>query len=864
VRAGGAASGEPTAILRKAGKDDARILDNQAALQGTDVEIPALEGTLLATRKEAVKRRLLSQASFDASLALSQAMTMLQPAVAGKKPVDRALQERAAVASRQLFVALQRETADEKNFAIQPSYGEGSAIMSENPYTGELRVTTYFLWMKSEHTASWLEQLPGLIRQGKWDDAFRGYRKLLDGLDLWVANELRKKGKGSPEEALGNAQEHYSQLRTGLEQIATKHATRLPALFHLDPETVEAERAAGRPATDTVPMNVYFWKDKEDGKFHIYDLTAPSQPHEQVVDRQPTAVMMNTFFEEVARYPKGEVRFQLPGGAGGVAPTTGKVKWYEWAGYAGLAVAAVGLAFFTAGASVPATVCFAAGTLAGGIAAGGHLVDSVQLGTATTATVVLDVAQVVASFASFGALSITLQAGSAAAALSSSRWFIPLTMTAASADVVQLAALSEVTYTELDKVQKGPGNAEDKQRAMSVLLTQLIVMGGLTVLSVRGARDVHVLAGKPLELIEQNGAKVLHVVGEDAPAMKSGEQPSTAKPTSLVSSIEGTAPKQADGARLARTAGYPDAEAGYHWAAVDDRPVYKRNPGSTGPKRFFDAADGQFKDVPKQWDAYKFSDLGKKEPCFAPGTRVKTPAGDRAIEDLRAGDEVLAFCVENNRVVARRVTRVVSSHTAQLVRLSVASELISATRLHRFWIPGEDRYVRAMGLELATPLYAVDGGVEPITSLELDASASPTFNLEVEHDHNYFVGSRGFLVHNGDESSFASSSRTDIEIYAVFDKQLGKYIYVGQTEQGMWTRFEQHLATKPAWQAREAHLEVRLVQKGSWSAYDAAVWELHFIEKYRAEGNPLENLPKGNPIGETKFARYHDLQNPCR
>jgi hypothetical protein len=68
----GASSGAPRttqAVQRKEGKDDAKILQNQAGLRGTDVEIPALEGALLATRKEAVKLGLLSQASFDAGLA---------------------------------------------------------------------------------------------------------------------------------------------------------------------------------------------------------------------------------------------------------------------------------------------------------------------------------------------------------------------------------------------------------------------------------------------------------------------------------------------------------------------------------------------------------------------------------------------------------------------------------------------------------------------------------------------------------------------------------------------------------------------------------------------------------------------------
>ncbi|HEX8112293.1 MAG TPA: DUF4157 domain-containing protein, partial [Kofleriaceae bacterium] len=376
------APGATLAVQRKEGKDDTKILDNQASLKGADVEIPALEGALLATRKEAVKLGLLSQVSFDAGLALSQAMTQLQPAVAAKGAVDPGVQERAAVAAQQLFVALQRETTGDKNFQIVPSMTPSGGVTLQNPYTEEVKVTTTFLFWSSTHeVGSWLQELPGLIRQGKWDEAFRGYRRMLDGLDLWVPDQLRRKGKGTPEEALGNAQQHHAQLRTGLEQIADKHATRLPALFHPDPKTVEKEKVAGRPAADTIPMNVYFWKDATDGKFHIYDLTTPSRPHEQTIDGQPTAAMMNTFFEEVARYPEGEVRYTLPGGTAGTAPTTGKTKWSEWGGYAGLAIAAVGLALLSAGASIPATVCFAAGAVAGGVSSGGHLVDTAHLGT---------------------------------------------------------------------------------------------------------------------------------------------------------------------------------------------------------------------------------------------------------------------------------------------------------------------------------------------------------------------------------------------------------------------------------------------------------------------------------------------------
>src|SRR5262249_1669310 len=151
--------------------------------------IPALEGALLATRKEAVKRGLLSHSSFDAGLALSQAMTLLQPAIAAKGPIDKDVQDRAAVAAQWLFASLHAETADETNFQMVPSGPDSGVVTSENPYTEESRVTTSILfWSRTTEAASWLQRLPDLIRRGQWGDAFRGCRRLLDGLDLWVAD----------------------------------------------------------------------------------------------------------------------------------------------------------------------------------------------------------------------------------------------------------------------------------------------------------------------------------------------------------------------------------------------------------------------------------------------------------------------------------------------------------------------------------------------------------------------------------------------------------------------------------------------------------------------------------------------------
>jgi len=173
---------------------------------------------------------------------------------------------------------------------------------------------------------------------------------------------------------------------------------------------------------------------------------------------------------------------------------------------------------------------------------------------------VIDLAQIAASFASFGAMSITVKVGSAAAR---SGYFVSFVGGAAVGDAVQLVALSKETVDQLDQINRGVGTPEDRQRASSVLIAQLMVTTGLTALSVRGARNLRVPHGPPLELVEQNGVTLLRVAGEDTSAVVGesktapgvthappsvGERapiPATAATKEAAATTQGAAPSQA-------------------------------------------------------------------------------------------------------------------------------------------------------------------------------------------------------------------------------------------------------------------------------------------------------------------------------
>ena len=336
--------------------------------------------------------------------------------------------------------------------------------------------------------------------------------------------------------------------------------------------------------------------------------------------------------------------------------------------------------------------------------------------------------------------------------------------------------------------------------------------------------------------------------------------------------------KETEGARLAREKGYKPAPRGYHWAAVElengeNIPEIRRNPRKKGqlPKLRWNAAINDFEPISERWAGYGYSDLGTKEPCFPPGTLVKTPGGDRAIEELVAGNRVLSFDVEAGAVITSTVDVVHRNWTRRLAALVIGNELVRATRMHRFRADGT--WLAARALWPGTRLHALDATAPAVDRIEVDDVVSETYNLEIARTHTYFVGARGVLVHNGgpngDDSIFADLTKRQESIYRVEETtivngaKVTTVIYVGQTEQTLEERLRDHLAKRPEWRALsdEDRLRIVPVEEGFWTKYETAVWEKHFIVKYKAINPSLENV--SNPIGKEKFEKFHDLHMPC-
>ena len=252
---------------------------------------------------------------------------------------------------------------------------------------------------------------------------------------------------------------------------------------------------------------------------------------------------------------------------------------------------------------------------------------------------------------------------------------------------------------------------------------------------------------------------------------------------------------------------------------------------------------------------------------------MKTSNGDRKIEELAVGDAVLAYDFGSKMAIVRPILRIFRNWTLNLVDIHLANETITSTGRHRFWVENKGEWLPASTLQKGVALYSIAYGSVDIESVKIHATESATYNLEDVKAHNFFVGASGILVHNASdplfpdqrESKFEDKTRRTNSIYIVRNKaEAGKVVYVGKTFQGEGdpsTRFKQHLRVKE-WSTSTHEIEV--IHTGSWTDFETAVWERHYMQKMGGLAN-LEN--KDLVISEEKFTYSHHpdyKHNPCR
>jgi len=142
-------------------------------------------------------------------------------------------------------------------------------------------------------------------------------------------------------------------------------------------------------------------------------------------------------------------------------------------------------------------------------------------------------------------------------------------------------------------------------------------------------------------------------------------------------------------------------------------------------------------------------DFADEGVCFVAGILILTKNGYKNIEDIKAGDYVLSQDSITKEQGYQRVVRTFKNVTDTLLRISLDSEVILTTAEHPFWVENKG-WVEASKLKIGSKISTADGESIKVLSVEVIELSEliVVYNFEVSDWHTYFVGDKGFLVHN--------------------------------------------------------------------------------------------------------------------
>ena len=131
---------------------------------------------------------------------------------------------------------------------------------------------------------------------------------------------------------------------------------------------------------------------------------------------------------------------------------------------------------------------------------------------------------------------------------------------------------------------------------------------------------------------------------------------------------------------------------------------------------------------------------GLAKACFATGTKLWTPQGYRAIEEIRAGDSVFSRDEWNPATpVEAKVVEEVFQRFARVLDLRVAGQSIRTTGEHPFYAAGLG-WTPANELQSGMELLTASGEWVRVDGLDDTGEWEVVYNLRVADHHTYFVG----------------------------------------------------------------------------------------------------------------------------
>jgi hypothetical protein len=473
-------------------------------------EIGKLSGEINALIYNITGEQVGNADTYEAWKSLSEAMIFLFEVVA-KGPMENTLSEKAFLESAEeraktFYELFKAETIDA--FVTTSSGTQSSSTITEtNPYTGERTTTTAAAFIDplvshSEHN------LAGEIHDRQWDSAKLTFLSLGYGYAKWIADQLKSK---YPEKAgiadqltlRGSTFKKLEQLRRNPDIINLR---RVRAVFY-GWESFHAE--GGNLETAEVELPLYQYYNKEDSSWYLIDFLHsgfrenPDSPFEVSMsasmpgslDAPPPELFQD--LNNSLHLPEGSLFYEAVDGTGGEVKMTEPWSTSTWLSVIGLGIAAIGITVATAGAGsevigIYASYIFA---LSSGVFIASAVADMIEHnahGQLTDKVILLDTLEVFTSLCQLKLAFVGRISASATGFLGFARGFyVPLKVGSIIGEGSQILILTYDTAMQIRAVLNGPGNDEDKQRAVMILVSQLTITGGLTMLDLHGeASDI--------------------------------------------------------------------------------------------------------------------------------------------------------------------------------------------------------------------------------------------------------------------------------------------------------------------------------------------------------------------------------------
>jgi hypothetical protein len=143
--------------------------------------------------------------------------------------------------------------------------------------------------------------------------------------------------------------------------------------------------------------------------------------------------------------------------------------------------------------------------------------------------------------------------------------------------------------------------------------------------------------------------------------------------------------------------------------------------------------------------------LGPTSSCVARGTRIRTPDGERFVEDLAVGDLVMVVNPSTGEAVASPLLAVISAHR-EVGAITFGHDALEVTSDHPVFDPDTGSFHDAGDWLLGQRrrlLRSEGSRVEAVavTATQAFVRLTTVFDLTVEHEWHTFVAN-GVVVHN--------------------------------------------------------------------------------------------------------------------